>query len=97
MLVVFFIILFASKASNAFSRNGSSTFFASLALSSLKDKLDPRIHNCGIFVGLNAPVIKCHGASDHIGITYAADLLYMLLNDNVNDKIKQNISKQVNS
>ena len=70
-------------------------FLASFALSSLKDKLDPRVHNCGIFVGLNAPVIKCHGASDHVGITYAADLLYMLLNNNVNDTIKKNISKQV--
>ena len=57
------------------------TFLASFALSSLKDKLDPRVHNCGIFVGLNAPVIKCHGASDHVGIAYAADLLYMLLSD----------------
>ena len=73
------------------------TFLASFALSSLKDKLDPRVHNCGIFVGLNAPVIKCHGASDHVGIAYAADLLYMLLSDNVNDKIKQNISKQVSN
>jgi len=73
------------------------TFLASFALSSLKNKLDPRVHNCGIFVGLNAPVIKCHGASDHVGIAYAADLLYLLLSDNVNDKIKQNISKQVGS
>ena len=70
-------------------------FLATFALSSLKGKLDPRVHNCGIFVGLNAPVIKCHGASDHIGITYAADILYILLNNNVNDAIKQNISKQV--
>jgi len=82
-----------SLKSSLISRLG--TIFASFALSSLKDKLDPRVHNCGIFVGLNAPVIKCHGASDHVGITYAADLLYMLLSDNVNDRIKQNIAKQL--
>ena len=81
-----------SLKSSLISKLGA--FLSSFALSSLKNKLDPRVHNCGIFVGLNAPVIKCHGASDHIGIAYAADLLYMLLSDNVNEKIKQNISKQ---
>jgi glycerol-3-phosphate acyltransferase PlsX len=65
----------------------------SFALNSLSSKLDPSVHNCGIFVGLNAPVIKCHGASDHVGITYASDLLYMLINDNINDKVKKTIEK----
>ena len=69
-------------------------FFASFALYSLKSKLDPRVHNCGIFVGLNAPVIKCHGESDDVGIAYAADLMYMLIKDNVNEKIKKNIAKR---
>ena len=81
-----------SLKSSLISKIGA--FLATFALSSLKNKLDPRVHNCGIFVGLNAPVIKCHGASDHIGISYAADLLYILLNNNVNEKIKQNIAKQ---
>ena len=89
------IFLKESLKSSLISKLGA--FLASFALSSLREKLDPRVHNCGIFVGLNAPVIKCHGDSDHIGITYAADLLYMLLNDNVNDKIKQNISKKIST
>ena len=77
--------------SSIISKLGS--FFASFALNSLKSKLDPSVHNCGIFVGLNAPVIKCHGASDHVGITYASDLLYLLINDNINDKVKKTIEK----
>ena len=77
--------------SSIISKLGS--FFASFALNSLRDKLDPSVHNCGIFVGLNAPVIKCHGASDHVGITYASDLLYLLINDNINDKVKKTIEK----
>jgi glycerol-3-phosphate acyltransferase PlsX len=80
-----------SLNSSIISKIGS--FFASFAISSLRDKLDPRVHNCGIFVGLNAPVIKCHGASDDVGITYASDLLYMLLSDNINDKVKKTIEK----
>ncbi len=77
--------------SSMISKLGS--FFASFALDTLKDKLDPRVHNCGIFIGLNVPVIKCHGSSDHVGITYASDLIYMLLNDNINDKVKKTIEK----
>ena len=67
------IFLKNSLNSSIISRLGA--YLASFALNSLRDKLDPRVHNCGIFVGLKAPVIKCHGASDHIGITYAC-LLY---------------------
>ena len=86
------IFLKNSLNSSIISRLGA--YFASFALNSLRDKLDPRVHNCGIFVGLKAPVIKCHGASDHIGITYAADLIYMLIKDDVNAKIMKNIEKQ---
>ena len=80
-----------SLNSSFLSKIGS--FFASSGLNSLKEKLDPRVHNCGIFVGLNAPVIKCHGKSDHVGITYAADLIYMLIKNNINDKVNQTIEK----
>ena len=89
------IFLKNSLNSSIISRLGA--YLASFALNSLRDKLDPRVHNCGIFVGLKAPVIKCHGASDHIGITYAADLIYMLIKDDVNAKIMKNIEKQHNN
>ena len=79
-----------SLKSSIMSKLGS--LFASLALLALRKKLDPRIHNCGIFLGLNAPVIKCHGSSEHIGISYAADLIYLLLEGEVNDKIKKKIA-----
>ena len=91
------IQIFLKNALNSSIISKLGAYLASFALSSFKDKLDPRVHNCGIFVGLNAPVIKCHGASDHIGITYAADLIYMLIKDDVNDKIKKNIEKQHSS
>ena len=54
---------------------------------SVKDRLDPRVHNCGILVGLNSLAIKCHGQSEFKGISYALDIIYSLLADNVNDKI----------
>ncbi len=63
--------------------------FSSISLKSVKERLDPRVHNCGIFMGLNALVIKCHGQSEHKGVSYASDIIYSLLADNVNEKIKK--------
>jgi len=65
---------------------------SSLALKSVNERLDPRIHNCGILIGLNSPVIKCHGNSEHMGISYAADIIYSLVKNKVNDRIKEYIS-----
>ena len=65
---------------------------SSLALKTVNDRLDPRIHNCGILMGLNHPVIKCHGSSEQMGISYAADIIYSLVKDKVNYKIKEYIS-----
>ena len=65
---------------------------SSLALKSMSERLDPRIHNCGILIGLNSPVIKCHGSSENLGITYAADIVHSLIENSVNEKIKEYIS-----
>tara|TARA_B100001250_G_scaffold358878_1_gene335460 strand:- start:1466 stop:2488 length:1023 start_codon:yes stop_codon:yes gene_type:complete len=65
---------------------------SSFALKSVNERLDPRIHNCGILMGLNSPVIKCHGSSEHMGISYAADIIYSLVQNKVNERIKEYIS-----
>jgi len=63
-------------------------FLASLSLKTVRDRLDPRVHNCGIFVGLTAPVVKCHGNSDRLGISYASDIAYSLVLKEVNKKVE---------
>ena len=63
-------------------------FLASLPINTVKQKLDPSVHNCGIFIGLSAPVIKCHGNSNHLGISYASDIAYSLIEKQVNQKVK---------
>ena len=63
-------------------------FFASLSLTSVRQRLDPRVHNCGIFMGLTAPVVKCHGKSDRLGISYATDIAYSLVQKEVNKKVE---------
>ena len=82
--------LFQHHLSNAFKSSLLSRigyFMSSISMRSVKDRLDPRVHNCGILVGLNSLAIKCHGQSEFKGISYALDIIYSLLADNVNEKI----------
>ena len=67
--------------------------FSSQALKAMSDKLDPRVHNCGILMGLNSLVVKCHGESEFRGVSYAADIIHSLLSNNVNDKIEEYLRK----
>ncbi len=83
--------LFQSHLNDAFKSSILTKigyFLASLAIRSVKDRLDPRVHNCGIMVGLNSLAVKCHGQSEYRGVSYAADIIYSLLENNVNDKIQ---------
>jgi phosphate acyltransferase len=46
------------------------------AFSALKDKLDPRKVNGGVFLGLNGIVIKSHGGTDDVGFANAVGIGY---------------------
>ncbi len=70
-------------------------FFASLSLKSVRQRLDPRVHNCGIFMGLTAPVVKCHGKSDRLGISYATDIAYSLVQKEVNKKVENILINEI--
>ena len=37
-------------------------------------------------MGLNSLVVKCHGQSEFKGVSYAADIIYSLLENEVNEK-----------
>ncbi|MFL9825978.1 phosphate acyltransferase PlsX [Rhodoplanes sp. SY1] len=50
--------------------------FARAAFKTLKDKMDPRKVNGGVFLGLNGVVIKSHGGTDAEGFAAAVDLGY---------------------
>ena len=63
--------------------------FARGAFRSLKDKLDPRKANGGVFLGLNGVVIKSHGGTDAEGFAAAIDLGYGVVRNELMDKISQ--------
>ena len=88
--------LFQSHLADAFRSSILSKmgyFFSSLAMKSVSDRLDPRVHNCGILMGLNSLAVKCHGQSEYKGVSYAADIIYSLLENNMNEKIRDYVSK----
>jgi glycerol-3-phosphate acyltransferase PlsX len=49
-------------------------FFAKQAFEALRDKMDPRKVNGGVFLGLEGVVIKSHGGTDALGFASAIDI-----------------------
>ena len=60
-------------------------------LKKFKKRLDPRLYNGAIFIGLDAPVVKSHGGTDFIGFSNSLDVCYKIVKGNLIDKIKNNI------
>ena len=56
-----------------------------------KDKLDPRLYNGAILLGLNSPVVKSHGGTDFIGFANSLKVCEKIIKSNLIDKIKKNI------
>jgi glycerol-3-phosphate acyltransferase PlsX len=66
-----------------------------LALRSFKrtfNKLDPRLHNGAMFLGLNGIAVKSHGGTDEVGFANSIKVAYELASQNINDKICQELS-----
>jgi glycerol-3-phosphate acyltransferase PlsX len=62
-------------------------FVAGGALNALRRKLDPRASNGGIFLGLNAVVVKSHGGTDAMGFASALDMAIDMARADVTAKI----------
>ena len=60
-------------------------------LKKFKNKLDPRLYNGAILLGLNKPVIKSHGSTDSIGFANSLKVCEKTIKGNLIDQIKQNI------
>ncbi len=60
-------------------------------LKKFKKRLDPRLYNGAIFLGLESPVIKSHGSTDFIGFSNSLDVCLKTVNGHLIDKIKKNI------
>ena len=60
-------------------------------LKKFKKRLDPRLYNGAIFIGLDSPVVKSHGGTDYVGFSNSLDVCHRIVRGNLIEKIKQNI------
>jgi phosphate acyltransferase len=61
-------------------------------LKKFKARLDPRLYNGAIFIGLDSPVIKSHGGTDYIGFSNSLSVCTRIVSGNLIEKIRKNIS-----
>ena len=68
-----------------------SSFLNIINLRKFKKRLDPRLYNGAIFIGLNSPVVKSHGGTDYIGFSNSLTVCSKIVSGNLINKIKSNI------
>ncbi|MFO1033038.1 MAG: phosphate acyltransferase PlsX [Hyphomicrobiales bacterium] len=69
---------------------------ASGAFKAFRDRLDPRKHNGGVFLGLNGIVVKSHGGTDALGFATAIDVAIDMVRNGLVAKITDDVA-QVNA
>jgi len=83
-----------SELKNAMTGNliGKISSFLNISnLKKFKAKFDPRLYNGAIFIGLDSPVIKSHGGTDHIGFSNSLSVCTKIVNGSLIEKIRNNI------
>ena len=60
-------------------------------LKKFKQRLDPRLYNGAIFIGLDTPVVKSHGGTDSVGFSNSLSVCNRIIKGNLINKINENI------
>ena len=60
-------------------------------LREFRNKLDPRLYNGAILLGLESPVIKSHGGTDYIGFANSLNVCEKVVKGDLIKKISENI------
>ncbi len=69
-----------------------ASLLAYTSLMRLREKIDPRRVNGGVFLGLNGTVVKSHGSADATGISAAIKLAAQLVQNGFNDKLAARVA-----
>ena len=69
-----------------------ASLLAYTSLMRLREKIDPRRVNGGVFLGLNGTVVKSHGSADATGISAAIKLAAQLTQNQFNDKLAARVA-----
>jgi glycerol-3-phosphate acyltransferase PlsX len=89
---------FAQYLKNAMSRTWAARLgylLSRQAFRTLRDKMDPRKSNGGVFLGLNGIVIKSHGGADAEGFASAIDLGYDMFRYELLAKIGESMARDL--
>ena len=86
-----FIITELKKALGGTILGKISSFLNISNLKKFKERLDPRLYNGAIFIGLDSPVVKSHGGTDFIGFSNSLDVCNRIVKGNLIQKIRENI------
>ncbi len=62
------------------------------AFDHLRERLDPRKHNGGVFAGLNGIVVKSHGGTDALGFATAIDVAVEMVRNGLVEKIAEDVA-----
>jgi phosphate acyltransferase len=81
----------AALSSTPLSKLGA--FLAQGAFRAFKERLDPRKHNGGVFVGLNGVVVKSHGGTDALGFATAIDVAIEMVKNGLVAKIAEDVAQ----
>ena len=66
---------------------------ASGAFKTLREKMDPRSLNGGVFLGLNGVVVKSHGGTDGLGYASAVDLAIDVAKSDIAAKVQSRLAE----
>ncbi|HJQ57969.1 MAG TPA: phosphate acyltransferase PlsX [Vineibacter sp.] len=66
---------------------------ASSAWKKLRQRVDPRRYNGGVFLGLNGVCVKSHGGTDELGFAYALGVAFDLVKYHFNDKLVEDLGR----
>lgn len=69
-------------------------FLARRAFASLKEKMDPRNANGGVFLGLNGIVVKSHGGTDAVGFASAMEIAVEMARNELVEKIAADLASK---
>ncbi|MDA0261635.1 MAG: phosphate acyltransferase, partial [Proteobacteria bacterium] len=67
------------------------------AIAALRDRIDPRIYNGAMFVGLNGVVVKSHGGADAMGFASAIGVAHDMVIGGISDKIIEELRRMDSS
>jgi glycerol-3-phosphate acyltransferase PlsX len=67
---------------------------ASGAFAALRERMDPRKHNGGVFLGLNGIVVKSHGGTDALGFATAIDVAVEMVENDIVSKIAADVAEK---